>query len=350
MAYHHNALPEGDPREGMNVLKCAAPDDNGCMVFPDHDGDTGLYTRKADWNYWVDGYPVTVQLYEYVQALRQKVNPTFKFLPFECKVLENPTLGGYLFQELCVYLKTCDFIIGKIGYGNYSIPHKKYGSGWYTKPNPDAEHKYMVYSRKITNKAVLEKHDQHNMIMSEKLDRIIPKASVNLRSYSVAEMAALSVSTFESALRKQKQAVADEVSKLINNCARYSALEVELRHLIKSGVQFITPEFREAAAKFFETDADAQGEKMRKIGAYYVRVYPSHHDAEVMRATVLTFNQDPTKSELKKFDDQVDVLLNDLPEDIQTKLSMLSMVKNNTFIPRIGGKVTSNRFWVERDL
>lgn len=349
MTYKHMAF-DGDPRTMNGVTRYAAPDEDGCMVYFDPDSTHGKYVAKADWACWVDGYPVTAHLQEYVEMLRKKGNRRFKFVPFQCKIVDMPgtVAGQKVFQELWVYVDTCDFMLGKVGYGNYAVPIR--GRWGREEENTDAKPRYMVYSRKIQNKSVLDRHDQYNMIQSEKLDRIVGRAGAYLRPYTITEYAERGIEKFGNDVREFKNNVINEASSLLSKCTYTSVVETELRNLIKLGVQFVTPEFREAAAKYLELDAEAQGEKMRRVGAYYVRVYPSHVDHNVMRATVLTYNQDPSKYSMQSPADESDLLVDDLPGDIQTKLSMLSMVGPGTYIPRVGRKVASNRFWVERDL
>jgi hypothetical protein len=118
--------------------------------------------------------------------------------------------------------------------------------------------------------------------------------------------------------------------------------------LIRLGVQFVTPEFKSAAAEMFKAQAEAEVVKARKIGAYFVQF---REYVGVMRVNVLTFDKNFTEELfIGEAHNSTQFPASDLPLDIQEKIAVLSMVEDGTSIPGVGRKVSATSFWLEREL
>jgi len=335
MAYKHFGCSSflGDPRNSSTIrIKFGELREDGCQTSNGH-------IHKDAWDWWVDGYPVTAKLYEGIRELR-KLAPRLKYMPaceaeFQQRGTNNAYVGNYAFTSMYAYVDTCDFALGRIGYGNFT-------------GNPKREDQYMVYARFIKSERVKDNRDQHHMAFSKDPKKFAARAAKELRPYAASEYAKLYAPDFSSEIAERKRDIVSAPQSLLLGCSRMSVIETEIRNLIKLGVQFVTPEFRAAAEKFFELDAEAQAEKLQKRGAYFIRLYNDTMSGQAaQRAEVLTFSStslDPKTAEITTLD------ANDLPYDVQMSLATLSTMTNGSYAPGVGMRVKANRYWVERQL
>lgn len=335
MAYKHFGCSSflGDPRNGTNIrIKFGELRDDGCQT-------PNGYVHKDAWDWWVDGYPVTAKLYEGIRELR-KLAPRLKYMPaceaeFQQRGTNSSYVGTYAFVSMYAYVDTCDFALGRIGYGNFT-------------GNSEREDQYMVYARFIKSERIRPDRDQHHMSFSKDPKKFAARAAKELRPYAASEYAKLYAPDFSSKMAERKRDIVSAPQSLLLSCSRTSVIETEIRNLIKLGVQFITPEFRAAAEKFFELDAEAQAEQLQKRGAYFIRLYNDTLGGQAtQRAEVLTFSStslDPKTAEITTLD------ANDLPYDVQMSLATLSTMTDGSYAPGVGMRVKANRYWVERQL
>ena len=279
--------------------------------------------------YWVDGWPVVQGLCEFAKALRQ-VNPSVKF------GAHNPRFYQSIEDHLFVYVDSCDYTLGFINYDRNHIDSK------------DGKYTYGVYARGITNGKMRLERDMYNMLVTTDLTRAVKNAAKSLIPYSIPEIAKLSIGDFSFALRDVKNTATNNARKFVSKCASFSVLEIELKNLIRSGAEFVTPEFREAAAEFIASDTEAQELKGRKMGGYFVSL---REERGVMTAHTVMFNSDiAMNSRSSQHEVPVTIPASDLPDDVQGKLAVLSMVDADTLIPDVGMKVSNNMFWIARDV
>lgn len=271
----------------------------------------------------IDGIPCTRAVASFATALRA-ANKTLKFAPSAGNV--------HMCHQLYVYSDAHDYVFGEIGYGDYRIR----GSG---------DSKYMVASRKIDHDRVGRGHEQQHMALSISLAQGVKNACKFLVPHTLEEIAAMSFDPFGKALRNARGEVINAARKFVDKCTDWRVIDTELRHLIRSGAQFITPEFQEAAAEFIRADAEAAEVKQRKVYGQYVQF---REIAGAMRVNILTYNNDWSESYLMGKANSNQILASDLPEDLQGKIAMLSMVEKNAHVPGVGMKVSDKAFWLER--
>lgn len=286
--------------------------------------------------YWLDGLPVTKQVLEFATELRKQC-PNYKFGAVRFTHARYDGMGsGHKFTRLAVYVDSCEYVLGHIGYADFYISN-----------DTDTE-TYMVYSRTIKNKKIHDSRDQHNMLMSVDLKRGVKNAAKSLRIYTMREIAKMSVGDFGSNLRSNRNDTVQEAHKFVSRITT-NVMMAELRHLIRSGVEFVTPEFKDAAANFMTADEEAQKVKNTKYGGYFVTFTKTGPNKDVLQASVLTYskgldeyNGDPTP------DGETVMPAADLPDDIQAKIAVLSMSADGAFVPGVGMKVSDTSYWIER--
>lgn len=289
----------------------------------------------ASYPYWIDGLPVVKKLYDFATELRKQC-PNYKFGAVSYHHSSNIALGtaSRAFFRIAVYVDTCEYVLGQIGYGDFYLSDDTNTST------------YMVYSRTIKNKKIHGFRDQHNMLLSVDMARGVKNAAKSLRIYTLREIANLSADDFGTNLRSARN---DTVQEAHNFIARITTnvMMTELRHLIRSGVGFVTPEFKDAAANFMAADEEAQKVKNTKYGGYFVVFTKTGPNRDVLQASVLTYAKgleehcDPTP------ESETVMPAADLPDDIQAKIAVLSM-SAGSFVPGVGMSVSDTSYWIER--
>ena len=278
----------------------------------------------------IDGLPVNRHLHDFAEALR-KAMPGVKFGYDEG--LRTSSLG---LSELWVYYPGQEYALGYIGHGDYAL------SGINTV--------YIVYSRKVTNGKIGDRHKQHRMLQTEKLETAVKNAKRALLPYTNQEVAERSMGQFAKNIREVVDEAESEARAYVNKCRDLDVLTRELRNLIGQGVQFVTPEFQAAATQFLTAEAEARDKKAHLQGAYFIRTYERF---DGMYADVLTYD----RKVKEVFDwstkpspvESVTLKAEDIPEDVQMKIATLSMMDTDTYVPLVGFKASSTSFWVERE-
>lgn len=278
----------------------------------------------------VDGLPVNRHIHDFAEALR-KAMPGVKFGYHES--LRASSLG---LAELWVYYPGHEYALGYIGHGDYSL------SG--------SNSVYIVYSRKVTNGKINARHKQHHMLQSEKLETAVKNARRALLPYTNQEVAERSMGVFSGNVREMIEEATKEAQAYVDKCRVHDVITRELRNLIGQGVQFVTPEFQNAATQFLTAEAEARDKKSHLQGAYFIRMYERF---DGMYADVLTYD----RKVKDVFDwttkpspvDSVTLKAENIPEDVQMKIATLSMMDAGTYVPLVGFKASSTSFWIERE-
>lgn len=279
----------------------------------------------------IDGVPVDRYMHVFAGALR-KAMPGVMFGHYDDLRGCSP-LG---MTELAVYYPGQEYALGFIGHGDYSI------SG--------SNSVYVVYSRKVTNGKIHPNRKQHHMLQSESIDRAVKNAKRVLLPYTNPEVANLSMPEFGDNVRAVVHEAESEADAYVRKCRDEGVLARELRNLISLGVQFVTPEFQNAAAQFLTAEAEARDKKAHLQGAYFIRMYERF---DGMYADVLTYDRtvrDAAQWSSRRATpvDSVTLKAEDIPEDVQMKIATLSMMDVETYVPLVGYKASSTTFWVER--
>lgn len=283
--------------------------------------------------FWIDGLPVPPELAQFANGLR-KVSPS---VTFKADTDDFKRYADYsVFHALHVCVSGCDFSLGTIMYGDNGVVKK-------------GEMMYGVYARVIENKKIKDWRKQHHMLVSADLARGIKNAAKSFVPYALSEIAEMSHHDFASNLRMVKSEAASTARSFVSKCTAQSVLMVELRHLIRTGVEFVTPEFKTAAAEFMAADAEAQAARERKVTGIFISLREER--GSMMAHTITCPGDMSSLSGTTGIDAApVSMPMGDMPHDWQGKIAVLSMQEAGTSVPGVGMRVSSNLFWVEQEL
>lgn len=296
----------------------------------------GNACTDASYPYWIDGVPVIKKLYDFATELRKQC-PNYKFGAVSYHHSANVALGtaSRAFFRIAVYVDTCEYVLGQIGYDDFYIGNDTKNTNT-----------YMVYSRTIKNKKIHQNRDQHSMLLSVDMARGVKNAAKSLRIYTLREIANLSADDFGTNLRSNRNDTVQEAHKFVSRITT-NVMMTELRHLIRSGVEFVTPEFKDAAANFMAADEEAQKAKNTKYGGYFVVFTKTGPNRDVLQASVLTYAKGLDEYLNPTPESETVMPAADLPDDIQAKIAVLSM-SAGSFVPGVGMSVSDTSYWIER--
>lgn len=271
--------------------------------------------------------PVYPPLKEFADKLLQAM-PGIKFWP------SNTEWAGSMqvVRELSVFVDEYPFDIGRIGYGDWSVKQ----DGKTTE--------YGVYSRKIENKKYRENSQLANMVITGKLDVAVKNACKYLVPFSHKELAKTYYDHFCVAVQRESRSYRDKLNSLVEPLHNNAVLAKELEFLVKQGVQFITPEFREASTKILAALEEANTEATRKTTGVFVRIKDvcGEQYADILEATDIKNSYKMTAGEVTTCS------IDELPQDIAESVSVLSILSPSQYAPRVGQRVEETIFWVER--
>lgn len=305
------------------------------FVFGIHTSVRQHRTKKEDsiGVRWVDGRPVSINTALMAQEFR-KVNPRVKFAGRSVTV----SSGEYAYGTLWVYLPGQDVTMGWIGYGTHGV-------------NKTVS-KYVVCSRKIKNEKVASWRDQYHMVATDDIKRAVKNACKYLVPWTDHEIAEQSFGEFQARAADPLKEVVGTANKFLSECSPHRVLRAELKNLIRQGASFVTDEFKTAAVQFLQAEAEAEAEKLRKVGGLYVRVF---EQAGRQVASVLTLSRnvrDPA-ARVRSTDPVLVMDADDLSTtrpDVAAKIAVLTTMSPGTYVPNVGERVAAGEFWVEIDL
>jgi hypothetical protein len=290
-------------------------------------------SKNNGWTSWFDGYPVTKELNTFLTQLSSSV-PTMKFYPANIDTLVVQTGTCYLVDEFSIYMDEYPFDLGKVGYRDYSVSKGKNVFG--------------VYSRKITNPKYREDSSQYNMVMTSDVTKAVKNASKFIVPYTHKELATAfykeaqnEVSHVHSMARTQVR----DVARIITNDNH--AVITELMHLLSLGVTFKTLAFKEAADKIEGAYNALKEEELREVRLLFVRLRKVGEEVYVDVQETTDVKHNNNMADMSK--PQETYLLSKLPEDIAGTISVLSILADEQYVPRIGQKIDENTYYVERD-
>tara|TARA_R110000868_G_scaffold386146_1_gene654338 strand:- start:1011 stop:1901 length:891 start_codon:yes stop_codon:yes gene_type:complete len=253
----------------------------------------------------------------FLEALAKKL-PTCKFSP-----VGNST------EQLYVYLPTDHFVLGRVGWGDWSVDGKPTNS-------------IMVQSPRIRNDKYAAERTQHYMWTSVNPKRALSNALGALRPHTPIAVAKHYAPDVASKVWNSDYEGRDKVSKIKGKVVRHDSLEQELRGIVASGYTFINAEFSDLVTSFLH-EADEYSLRQQKIDMVYVRAYMLG-DQQVFDTVPIAnmhknYNFDVEESFLRYTEDT-------LPDDIRGKLSMLLMVDMKEYVDGVGMRVHDEVFYV----
>tara|TARA_R110002124_G_scaffold30909_2_gene105549 strand:+ start:735 stop:1625 length:891 start_codon:yes stop_codon:yes gene_type:complete len=253
----------------------------------------------------------------FLEALAKKL-PTCKF--------RKITASG---SAIHVYLPTDHFVLGRVGWGDWSVDGKPTKS-------------IMVQSPRIRNDKYSSDRTQHYMWTSINPKRALSNALGALRSHTPIAVAKHYASDVASKVWHSDYEGQDKVSKVRGNVIRHGSLEQELRGIVASGYTFINAEFSDRVTAFLH-EADEYAFRQQKVDMLYVRAY--------MLGEQQVFDTVPIANMHKHYDFTVEessprYTEDTLPDDIRGKLSMLLMVAMKEYVDDVGMRVNEEVFYV----
>ncbi len=297
-------------------------------------------SKEQGWAHWYDTYPVPEQMVGFLTTLKQHM-PMAKFYPSEIsrEVMSN-SMGmhqhHYIVDEFSVYMDAYPFDFGRVGYRDYSA-----------KGGAD-ERTYGVYSRKIQNDKFQAGRDQYNMVMSTDMKKAVRNANKYVVPYTHRELAHAYYKNLHEHVESvytDKQAKMQNVTNEITRNSK--AILAELLHLKSLGVQFKTEAFIKASDMVEEAVLEQQEEEKRNVTGVFVRF---RHVGDEIYVDLLEAN-DVRKNYSMKCDNgsqPTTYLMSDLPEDIVGSISVLNILADNQYVPRVGQRIDDMTFWIER--
>jgi len=295
-------------------------------------------TTTGEHLFWVDGIPVVGGLFDFCAELRKKYPQVKYHANSERNRVIRIGFTAPAYSDVTVYVDNCEVILGYIGYGTtYGVELR-------------ADNMYVVTSRHIANNKYGEHRDQHHRMFTGDITKAIKTARSALLPYSARELLAISVEQYKNTLNNNEHKYDSAQRDLLRPLTYSDEIAAELEHLIRQGVQFTTPKFVEAAAKFTEVRDAVKQAKQRLGDSYFVSLRmmgdTTYADiCEVSKVKNLSYRMysEPTTAENMK-----SIPASDLPEDIQGKIAVLSILNNDQYVESVGYKVSPRMFWLER--
>jgi hypothetical protein len=298
--------------------------------------------KEEGWKIFFQSTPVCQELNAYLEAIL-KAMPKLKFAPYEYTHVNESVFdesGTYqttksfrIARSFLLYMDEYPFELGRASYGDHSV------SG-------DGDPTYAVYSRRINNAKYATHRDQHFMIMASDMSKAVKNIRKYVTRYTTKELARALFEPFYNNVGRSLQKAQGNVGDAIKT-VKYNdvALVTELRHLIKSGVQFVTPEFIELANKLPALTEELVTQKQRKPDGVFVafksvgdEMYVEMCVAHNARGSYL-----PTLSE-----DVATCKVAELPPEIAGNIAVLNILENDNYVDGVGVKIDATHFWLER--
>lgn len=301
-----------------------------------------LHTQEqvADWPHKIDGIPVRKEVLDMCKELRKSYSG-YRFHAGRGGLQNHQAHIAYaddvrktVYADVHVYIEGSDYIVGRVGYG------KKYGI------NESDTNMYMIQSRKINNEKFSDHRDQYFMSFAKDFKKAMKVALSKLTPYSPREMAYINFSDFKEDVSNVRQRSLSKLNGVLSPLQDRNVLLTEMRNLITANVHFATPQFIEAAEQIAQADKDWEEMKRKPFNAYYVyvRMVGDEQWADVVDVPDV-YSRNKHSVETCPI---TSMNINDLPDDIKGKLSVLTIAKHNQYMEQVGRRVSDKSFWVER--
>lgn len=308
------------------------------QAYKERIGNAKQVSKEHGWESWFDEYPIPKELSTFLTELRSSV-PTMKFFPANISIANysRGTVGQantcFVCDEFSVYMDEYPFDLGKVGYKDYSVSK--------------GENTFGVYSRKIINPKYRGDNEQHNMVMTSDVKKAVKNARKYIVPYTHKE---LSIAFYDGA-QKEVNHVYDmanskvrDVSRIVTNDSR--AVITELMHLLSVGVTFKTDVFKKASEEIAEAYNAHKEEELRTVNLLFVRLRKVGEEVYVDIQETDNVRRNYNKPSTSK--PQETYLISKLPDDIAGSISVLSILSDGQYVPRIGQKIDENTYYIER--
>lgn len=303
---------------------------------------TGEVWEHYDWGSnetALSGIPVNQTLYEFGMALRKE--RAFKDVQFG---VENTI--NQLRTSVYVYIPGHVYALGMIGYGNYNVGE-----------NSDVRYSYLVTSQHIDNNKYKPGTTPRAWSLSTNIGRAVINAKKFLRPYSVTDIALYSSDMATTSFSRAKNDYDLRVFRAFTTMGadiekqQHSLIFAEMKRLIENGYEFQNSSARDMVQEAITAVADrgVSQTAMSNVALVFStpHVVPSMpHNINVVLGGQVALNSQIRSNLHTIFGNKAYVENNatmyqphEVPEDIAAKLSVLSMVDNDTFIEGVGYRV-----------
>ena len=281
-------------------------------------------------------YPVREELKNFAQAVESAM-PNLKFYPKDITRIVAPDHQYYQVEEFAVYMDEYPFALGQINFCSNGV-------------KDSGKDTYGVYSRKIQNAKYATHRDQHRMQMTVDIKKAVKLALTYLVPFTHRELATAYYEDMHCNVVRVNETAERNlalVARSIHN--NNMALVAEIQALMKQGIEFKTPEFREVASKIDEVVDNYNKEKMRKVSAQFIRFRQVGEDtyADVQEVQGVRDNRWAERAHFTS-DVPTTYHMNELPADIAGQVSVLNILADEQYVPYVGQKVDDRTFWIER--
>lgn len=266
---------------------------------------------------WMTQNNVPTQLRDFMDALSAKMRGV-KFLVRAA-------------HEVYVYMDSCPYTLGYIGYADYS-----------------GGRKYAIYSRTIENGKFRPGNKARNMLMSTNIAVAVRNALTHLRPYSIAELAAADIDKLRAAHNTLGNDLRNQKEKARRFLIEQLALTTELRELVRNGHKFVDATFADEAVAFVEAGDHLRVMDSQETRHVFVRV------TEDWRGQVFQMqNLAPCKGayayemQIDKTAEHTEAPIAEVPEIILGRVSVLSMLGMEGYVAGVGMKLTESTFYVQ---
>jgi hypothetical protein len=296
-----------------------------------HFGTTGE-TPAAD---RVDGFPVVQELRVFCEALR-RASPRLKFLGccINKAIISSRFPDVAVYTDLFAYLEGADYVMGRVGYGDRYAKSDKAGN------------QYVIESRRISNERFIPSSDAYYRVFTKDLKKAVSNAMRYMTPVTPKEMACNSLNNLRAGMENVRRTKNEALRELVSGAADRDVVIRELRHLIKQGVVFNTPEFIKAASSLEQTVAELAEVRARSNDAYFVYIRIVR---DVQWADICAVSKVSSRHALP--DDAVfdTKLVSELSTELQGRIAVLMMMDAGVYVPEVGVRVADKSFWVENN-
>lgn len=259
--------------------------------------------------HWVDGVPVTAELAKFVQELRAQSRLRDMKLCADNYAGRESFTGFRFWEKLSiVYPDAPKMRVGWIAF------------------DKDA---YIVSSDKIQNERFSTHSSGYTQKKSKDMAKMVKVARQYLMPFQFAEIQVAAEFAVNNSTERIRSDARAKLSRKLNIAQTDIATEIE--NMIATGYAPLTPAFKEAIAMM-----QAEGAELRRLSNYKPRLcfLWSKQNSLAYRYT------DSSEPPVEITD------MNDLPENLRNKLSMLNIAEQNSAIPDVGVRTDNSCFWV----
>lgn len=298
--------------------------------------------KEVGWVHFFQDHPVTPEFKEYLEQVAVAM-PHVKFFPFQSygDYKEYTTEEGYterkrfyVWDEFGLYMDEYPFDMGRVNYRNNAVK------------GVNSEKTYGVYSRKIDNNKYSPERDQRYMVMTTDLKKAVKSVRTYITPYTHAEMAMALFAGVQEKVERVKHDTQMAVHRLFGNISRDDTI-AEMLSLVRQGVQFKTEAYQKIASQIVDAYDTARDEANRRVSCLFVRV---RHEGEFSYVDTIEASNVATSTRPSFLNGSTPTTysMDELPEDLAGAISVLSILEDGQYVPRVGQKVDEITYWIER--